>query len=221
MTLRTKAVLFDLDGTLFDRDTSFLELVHVQYQAFHTALAGIPREVFVRRIIELDNHGYVDKALVYRDVAIEFGLPQVLAEQLTAHFQGTYSSFSRCFAEVPSALADLRVSGMKLGIITNGAARMQEDKIRQLGIADMMDDVLISEREGIRKPDARIFERALKRLGVKASAAWYVGDHPEVDIRGAFDAGLTAVWRRTPYWQPPNVPCHQINAIDELIQILL
>jgi putative hydrolase of the HAD superfamily len=84
-----------------------------------------------------------------------------------------------------------------------------------------MDDVLISEREGIRKPDPRIFERAPKRLGVKSAKAWYVGDHPEVDIRGAFDAGLTAVWRRTSYWRPPDVPCHQIDAIDELIQILL
>jgi putative hydrolase of the HAD superfamily len=220
MTSRGKAVLFDLDGTLFDRDSSFLELVRVQYQTFRAALEGVPCEVFVRRVIELDQHGYVDKVVVYRSVATEFGLPQTLAERLTTHFQDTYASFSRCFPEVPSALADLRAHGMKLGIITNGSTKMQEDKIRQLGITNLVDDVVISEQEGLRKPDRRIFDRALQRLCVEAIDGWYVGDHPVVDIRGAFDAGLTAVWRRTSYWQAPDVCCHRINSLDELLQIL-
>jgi len=220
MTSRPNAILFDLDGTLFDRDASFLELVHVQHHVFGAALARIPREVFVRRVVELDQHGYADKAVVYRDVASEFGLPGKLADDLTAHFQAAYASFSRCFPEVPAVLADLRAHGMKLGIVTNGSTRMQEEKIRRLGIADLVDDVLISEREGLRKPDPRIFARALERLRVEAANAWYVGDHPEVDVRGAFDAGLTAVWRRTSYWQPPDVPCHQIGSLDELNEIL-
>jgi putative hydrolase of the HAD superfamily len=220
MTSTAKAVLFDLDGTLFDRDASFRQLVHVQYEAFSAALEGVPCEAFVRRVVELDEHGYVDKAVVYRNFASEFDLPQTLAERLTAHFQDTYASFSRCFPEVPSALADLRTHGLKLGIITNGATRMQEDKIRYLGIMDLVDDVFVSEREGLRKPDRRIFERALERLGVEATNAWYVGDHPVVDIRGASDAGLTAVWRRTSYWKEPGVSCHQISSLDDLLPLL-
>jgi putative hydrolase of the HAD superfamily len=220
MPSKPKAVLFDLDGTLYDRDTSFLELVQFQYHTFGAELEGVSYEVFVRRVVELDEHGYVDKAVVYRDVATQFGWPQTLGEHLNAHFQDTYAAFSRCFPEVPSALADLRAHGMRLGIITNGSTRMQEEKIRQLGIAPPIDDILVSERERLRKPDRRIFGRAIERLGVDATDAWYVGDHPEVDIRGAFDAGLTAVWRRTSYWQAPDVPCHQITALDELVQIL-
>jgi putative hydrolase of the HAD superfamily len=220
MTPTPKAILFDLDGTLFDRDTSFADLVRAQYYAFAAALQTVPCAVFVRRVIELDDHGYVDKAVVYREVAEEFGLSKTMAEHLTAHFHRTYALFSRVFPEVPSALAVFRAHGLKLGIITNGSTPMQEAKIRQLGIADLLDEILISEREGLRKPDRRIFERALDRLGVEAAEAWYVGDHPIVDVRGAFDAGLTAVWRRTSYWQTPDVPCQQINTIDELVRVL-
>lgn len=218
--MKPKSVLFDLDGTLFDRDASFLELVQDQYGVFAAELDQLPREVFVRRVVELDAHGYADKRVVYRELAREFGLSEALAERLNTHFGDTYASFSRCFPEVPSALAGLRASGMKLGIITNGSTRMQERKIRQLGIADLIDEVLISEREGLRKPDRQIFERALDRLGMVAAEAWYVGDHPIVDVRGAFDAGLTPVWRYTAHWQAPDVPARKIHGLDELVPLL-
>ena len=43
-------------------------------------------------------------------------------------------------------------------------------------------------------PDARLFQEALQRGGVDASAAVHVGDHPGDDIAGAQQAGLRAVW---------------------------
>jgi putative hydrolase of the HAD superfamily len=221
MNSKPRAVLFDLDGTLFDRDASFLELVHVQYQALEAELKQVPFAVFVRRVVELDEHGYADKAVVYREIVREFDLPAELGDHLTTSFQETYASFSRCFPEAPSVLAGLRAHGIKLGIITNGSARMQGDKIHQLGITDLVDAILVSEREGLRKPDRRIFERALVRLGVDATEAWYVGDHPVADVRGAFDAGLTAIWRRVSYWHPPDVPCRQIDSLDELLEFSL
>jgi len=220
MKATTKAVLFDLDGTLFDRDASFLELVQAQYREFLTELAGVTKEAFVRRLVELDEHGYADRLAVYREIATELGLPHSLAARLTTHFHDTYASFSKCFPEVPATLASLRRNGQKLGIITNGSTNMQERKVHELGIADLMDELLISEKEGLRKPDPRIFRLALGRLGVRAAEAWYVGDHPTVDIQGAFDAGLTPVWRCTPYWQQPEVPCGAIHSIDELLDML-
>ena len=101
---KPRAILFDLDGTLFDRDASFLELVQEQYQCFGSALAHIPREIYVQRAVELDAHGYVDRQVVYGDLAREFGLPETLAEHLTGHFWEAYHSFCRCFPEVPSTI---------------------------------------------------------------------------------------------------------------------
>jgi putative hydrolase of the HAD superfamily len=56
----------------------------------------------------------------------------------------------------------------------------------------MVDFVVISAEVGVRKPDPRIFEEALRRAGVAAGEAVHVGDLPEEDIEGARRAGLGA-----------------------------
>jgi putative hydrolase of the HAD superfamily len=112
----------------------------------------------------------------------------------------------------------LRNHQLKLGIVTNGSIAAQEPKIQRLGLAALMDTVLISEREGVRKPEAEIFNRALDRLGVDAASAWFVGDHVDADIRGASEAGLTAVWRRSR--GEAGHAAHTITGLGELIPLL-
>jgi putative hydrolase of the HAD superfamily len=75
---------------------------------------------------------------------------------------------------------------------------MQSRKLECLAISSMFDTIMISEAEGVHKPDGRIFHRALARLDVNAARAVFVGDHPEVDVAGARAAGMHAVWRRDP-----------------------
>jgi putative hydrolase of the HAD superfamily len=53
-----RAVLFDLDGTLFDRDATVRALVETQYAAFNQELAHVTKSDFVDRVILLDEHGY-------------------------------------------------------------------------------------------------------------------------------------------------------------------
>ena len=53
---------------------------------------------------------------------------------------------------------------------------------------------VVSDDIGIWKPDARIFEYAMKKLGVTAQESLFVGDHPVNDIQGALGAGMSAVW---------------------------
>lgn len=57
---------------------------------------------------------------------------------------------------------------------------------------------MISDADGIHKPDCRIFQRALGRLNASPDRAVFVGDHPEVDVAGARAVGMQAVWRRDP-----------------------
>jgi putative hydrolase of the HAD superfamily len=97
--------------------------------------------------------------------------------------------------------------------------RLQEAKISRLGVSGLMDVVLISEHEGVRKPDAEIFHRALGRLGVSPSDAWFVGDNPEDDIAGAAAAGLRSFWRECDDWPRP-AGCETIRSLDELLQLV-
>jgi putative hydrolase of the HAD superfamily len=214
-----KAVLFDLDGTLFDRDAAVRDLVEAQYAAFAPTLGTALRSEFVARVLELDDHGYRDKSEVYATIARERGLSEKLARELTADFLRRYDhAFCRPFPDTVSTLTELKRRGLKTGVITNGRQSVQDGKIDALAIRGLLDTVSISEAEGLRKPDRRIFERTLARLGVAPADCAFVGDHPEVDVAGARSAGLHAIWRRSPHWGPPADPVPTIDTLGDLLQ---
>jgi putative hydrolase of the HAD superfamily len=124
------------------------------------------------------------------------------------------------FPEVLATLTQLRNAGVKVGIITNGTVHIQDAKINALGLRALLDVVVISEREGVRKPEIEIFNRALDRLGVAASEAWCVGDNPDVDVAGGAAAGLRSFWRECDDWPRPTVMCETIQSLDGLLPLL-
>lgn len=69
-----KAVLFDLDGTLLNRDASVKVFIEKQYERLHNHLGHIAKKQYAERFIELDQHGYVWKDKVYAQLAQEFAL---------------------------------------------------------------------------------------------------------------------------------------------------
>jgi putative hydrolase of the HAD superfamily len=94
---------------------------------------------------------------------------------------------------------------------------MQSRKLECLALVPMFDTVLISDAEGVHKPDPEIFRRALERLGVDAAHACHVGNHPQDDMAGARAAGVKAVWRRDPYLPAPAEVDWIIEELAELV----
>lgn len=118
-----------------------------------------------------------------------------------------------------SALTTLRSNGLKLAIVTNGETAFQSRHIEALGLRDLVDAILISEAEGLRKPDAALFARVARSFGVDPGACLFVGDNPIADIAGAQAAGMQALWFRSGKTWPANAPPLTCRAID-LPQIL-
>jgi putative hydrolase of the HAD superfamily len=215
-----KAVLFDLDGTLFDRDSALRELACAQHHTFHAELGGVDAERYVERLLELDEHGHGDKRNIYPMLVRELGLDPTLADRLLEHFRDTYARSGKAFDDALPTLGALRARGIAVGLVSNGRVDTQRGKLRRLGLEPYLDVTLISEAEGLRKPDRRIFARALERLGVPAAQAWHIGDHPTADVAGAHAAGLTAVWRYVPYWPEPATRAFTIFNLAELLPLL-
>ena len=217
-----RAVLFDLDGTLYDRDAAMLALAHDQFDAFKDKMPPqVDGQRFTTRFLDLDDHGYASRSDVYRRLADEFGLDNWLTVELERHFWESYSR--RCeISDTWATLRALKTAGKRLGVVTNGQTEWQTRKLEGLGLGSFFDAVLISESEGIRKPDARIFHRALERCGVEHPAdAMFVGDQPEVDVAGAHAAGLVAVWKRVPYWVLAVDGVMVINRLSEILPVCL
>jgi putative hydrolase of the HAD superfamily len=81
-----------------------------------------------------------------------------------------------------------------LGLLTNGAACLQREKLEASGLGRHFDAVVVSADVGAAKPDALAFECALERLGADREQAVMVGDSLSKDVDGALAAGLGAVW---------------------------
>jgi putative hydrolase of the HAD superfamily len=215
-----KGVLFDLDGTLFDRDSAVRDLFAAQYRAFQGMLGGVEPERYVERLLELDDHGHADKRTAFGRLVRELGLDSALGDALTEHFREVYPKFGAPFPDALPTLRELRARGIALALVSNGRADTQAAKVSRLGLEPLLDATLISESEGLRKPDRRIFERALDRIGVAPEQAWHVGDHPMADVAGAHAAGLTAIWRHVPYWPEPACQAFTIHQLGELLPLL-
>ena len=95
------------------------------------------------------------------------------------------------FEAVPGALeavSELERLGLRLAVVSNWDVALAEH-LGRLGLADRFATIVTSAEAGAPKPDPRIFELALERLGVSASRALHVGD-AEADEEGARAAGM-------------------------------
>lgn len=216
-----RAVLFDLDGTLYDRDRLAVELFEQQYALFAADLRDVSYERFMRDVLAMDDHGHGPKQSGYAALGTSWGLDAAVADRLFAHFSESYHGYCHLTDDVRRTLDELRRRRLKLGVITNGGSAMQRRKLAALGIDHAFDAILVSEEEGVRKPDAEIFRRALARLEVAAREAMFVGDHPVADVEGSHRAGLLAVWKFVPYWPPVIAHAPAIRELSEVVALAL
>jgi HAD superfamily hydrolase (TIGR01549 family) len=99
----------------------------------------------------------------------------------------------RLFDDVHEVFNSLKPR-FRMALVTNGASDTQRGSLRLLDIEHLFDAIVISGEVGVAKPDVRVFDMALQRLGVRGENAWHVGDSLKTDVAGALGAGLTAVW---------------------------
>jgi epoxide hydrolase-like predicted phosphatase len=94
--------------------------------------------------------------------------------------------------EVVEFCRDVKSRGFRTGLLTNNAREFEEFWVPLLPLDELFDDVVDSSAVGLRKPDARIYELSLERLGVAAPAAVFVDDAPG-NVLGAQAVGMRAV----------------------------
>lgn len=95
------------------------------------------------------------------------------------------------FPEVPEVLRRLRTEGYLLAVVSNAASDLPAF-LEYLGLADFFDVILASAAEGTRKPDRRLFQRALACTGVAPAEAMHIGDLALEDVLGAKNVGVAA-----------------------------
>ncbi|MGX1264396.1 putative hydrolase of the HAD superfamily [Rossellomorea marisflavi] len=214
-----KAVCFDLDNTLLDRDRSLHSFLVDQYarlNMFH----HVKKDLFMNRFIELDDRGYVWKDSVYETLIREFYMDGHTVEGLLSDYLLHFQNHCIPLGPVEEVLGELRAKGMLIAIISNGYHQFQSDNLRALSIHLYAHTILISESEGMRKPDKRIFQSIAGKMGVQVEECVFVGDHPINDVKGAKDAGMTSIWLRSEGYSVPDHADAIIDQLQELLSVL-
>jgi putative hydrolase of the HAD superfamily len=90
---------------------------------------------------------------------------------------------------VREAVTGLAADGVRVAVVSNADGTVEET-LAVAGYDGVFEFVVDSSVVGISKPDPRIFDGALERLGLPPDRVWYVGDSMHHDVGGATAAGL-------------------------------
>lgn len=148
-----------------------------------------------------------------------------VAEVLLTEFT-TGGVWTRIIPGSPEALIAIKATGVKLAIVSNAdgsvEAQLAADGICQMGPGPgvEMDAILDSSVVRVAKPDPRIFEIALERLGgIDPSRAIHVGDTPAADCTGAQAANITAILI-DPYNDHQDFQGLRMTSLTEVAQLV-
>jgi len=123
------------------------------------------------------------------------------------------------YPDVLPTLQALRSHGFRLAIVSNWDLSL-EDHCRDLGLTAYFDAIVGSQSVGHEKPDPRIFQITLQRLGVSPDQTIHVGDMYLSDVVGSRRAGILPVLLDR-YDLQPNVDCLRVRSLDEILPLIL
>ncbi|EMS95696.1 hypothetical protein H009_20861 [Agrobacterium tumefaciens str. Cherry 2E-2-2] len=121
------------------------------------------------------------------------GMPEVGIE-FCERFTQARASATRLFDGAADTLKELRRVGVRLGLVTNGAADIQREKLERFELSTLFDHVQIEGEIGFGKPEEMAYRHAMKSLGTEPANTWMVGDNLEWEVAAPQRLGIHAIW---------------------------
>lgn len=186
-----KAVLFDLDDTLYD-EMQFVKGGFKAVSIYVSKRCGINQGMLYKALVDvLKKEG---RGRTFDITLQKFGLYK---KELIPKLVQVYRKHKPKLSLYPRAsvvLSELKKSH-KLGLITDGNEQVQRRKVQALGVKDFFDVLIFTNHYGVekQKPDPFPYQRAIKMLRVKPVEAVYVGDDPYKDFIGAKKVGIRTI----------------------------
>jgi 2-haloacid dehalogenase len=126
------------------------------------------------------------------------------------------------YEEVKSTLETLKTNGLQTAILSNGSPRMLEAAVQSAGLDQLLDANLSVEDVGIYKPDARVYQLTLDRLGIKSQEVCFLSSNGW-DAKGAAHFGFNVAWINRFNREEERLPgdlATVIHHLDELPPLL-
>jgi 2-haloacid dehalogenase len=217
-----RACVFDAYGTLFDFGSAAARC-RDQLGDQVPALTALWRDKQLQYTwLRAIQHCHADFWTVTGD-ALDYALETlgIATPELRERLMNLYLNL-QAFAEVPATLRALKERGFVTAILSNGSPRMLEAAVRAAGLAPVLDAVLSVEDVGVFKPDPRVYQLAVDRLGVSAKAICFQSSNGW-DAYAASAFGMRVVWCNRYGQRPerlPGRPDAEVRSLAELPDLL-
>lgn len=225
MTKTYQHIFFDLDETLWDFHTNSREALQEIAVSYNFLARGIPTlesflEVYFpinEKMWELFRNGVVDmNGLRYKRFEETFNLFNINDSKFIAEIANAYTTVAPQKTNlIPYAKEVLEHLSQKyaLHIITNGFEEVQQIKIKNCNLSPYFKTITSSEKSGYKKPDARMFNYALKQANALPQDSIMIGDSLEADILGAKAFGMDQVYFN------PSAKAHKHSITQEIVSL--
>ncbi len=224
-------ILFDLDDTLFDHMVTARAALAAT-AAGRASLRGASVEALYQHYSELleELHPLVMTGRLSYLAARQQRFARLLAPYEPAATAADAAQLAQCHyahyqqqrRPLAGALALLQAlkPTHQIGIVTNNRRAEQQEKLRYLGLSDWVDALITSEEVGVLKPDPRIYQVALARLGAEAAQTVMVGDNWQADVVGALAVGIRPVWLNRLGAVRPLPHVTELTSLEPLTEVL-
>lgn len=220
-----KAVIFDLDGTLYSynelNEQGINEIckyacqkLEIEEEKFYEAFDKAKKDVKITLGGVASSHN----RLLYCQKTLENlnENPFFIALEMYEIYWEYILKNMKLNKNVLEVLEFCKQKKIKIGICTDLTVHIQHRKIRKLGINEYIDAIVTSEEVGVEKPDFKIYDKILEKLEIIPKEALFVGDCLKKDVVGPMEYGMKALW----YSKVNNGKCQSIQNFDELLEKL-
>ena len=224
-----KFLLFDLDHTLLDFDTSedvaLTQLLKEEGVADIQAYKDyyVPMNKSLWKDLELKK--ITKKELVntrFSKLFSHFGIEKD-GVYLAEHYQFYLAQQGQVFSGAMELLDSLIDRGYELYAATNGITTIQTGRLEQSGIAPFFKEIFISEQLHTQKPDAAFYEKIGARIpNFNKNHALMIGDSLSADIQGGNNAGIDTIWYNPHHLENKSLaqPTYEVDSYQALLELL-
>jgi putative hydrolase of the HAD superfamily len=121
-------------------------------------------------------------------------LPDDLAIRVADRFSAYREEEMFVFPGAHEAIDQFKALGVRLALVTNGAADTQRAKVERFELAHRFDHIQIEGEHGFGKPEERAYLHAMQALGVGPNDTWMIGDNLEWEIEAPQRLGIYSIW---------------------------
>ena len=223
-------ILFDADNTLLDFDAAESKALADTLRNY--GIEPDAETVQTYRTINGELWRQLEKGQIRRD--------KLMAERFTRFLKavnaaGSGAEMNQYYLDQLSTHPDLAAPNVldvmkelaevaTLAVVTNGFDRVQSRRVAESGLKEFVEEVFVSEKLDSEKPNRKIFDTALRSLGVEnRERVLMVGDSLTSDIQGGINAGLDTCWFNPSHAENPGKVCptYEIADLEELYPLVM